>query len=186
MLFGQEKVAEYFSTYFAKQYNISATEPDSVGDYSIFIDVQSSDGLSKHATLGLKNKYEIAEFVKYIQHLKTTYLKWRQVAITNKVTDFEKIVDYDPVNCVAGFYTTDWYFDLSVNITAKFKVLNGRYLMAIVSDELSSESNEYVTSDGLVAIFTSADDFDRLLNNLKEIKVLNYYNAKKKKEELFK
>jgi len=184
--FGQDKVTTYSSSYFSTQYDVLASEPDSIGNFDFFINCQPLDQLTDKSVLIIEGKNSLAEFNTYIQHLKSTYIKWKQIAIENKVSKLDKIVEYENITHKGAFFTTDWYFDYSVNLTARFKIISGKYYMIIQSDELSSMLNEYINNDGFLLVFSSVEDFNSFANSLQVSKVESHYKTKSRKEELFK
>ncbi len=186
MLFGQEKIAQYYSSYFLTSYDIFASKPDSDGNYHLMIYSQTSDDSNSLSGLVLINKTQVDEFKNFLIYLRSMYVKWRKIAIENNVKEFSKIVEYKNTNYQGGFYNTEWHFDFDVNFTPMFRIDSGKYLMAIVSDKLVSTLDSDITSQGFMIVLSSSDEFDNLLNGISEGKVISFYNSKKNKEELFK
>jgi hypothetical protein len=183
--FGQEKIGNYNSLFFSKNFDITASKPDAKGEFSYYIDCSSKDSRSKQASLILKNK-EVLEFIDFLNSIKETYSKWSLTAEENKVSELEKNIEYKKLNYSAAFTYGKWNFDFSVNLTARFKIINGKYLLIIDSDELQSSSNQYIKSDGFRIVFNSAQEFDELINNLNVNLVTDFYNKKNGQENLFK
>lgn len=183
--FSQEKLAKYNSLYFSKNFDISASKPDAKEEFSYYIDCSSKDSSSKQASLILKNK-DVPEFVEFLNSIKETFNKWTITAKENKVTELDKNIDYKKLNYSAAFVYGKWNFDFSVNLTTRFKIINGKYLLIIDSDELQSSSNQYIKSDGFRVVFSSAQEIDELINNLNINLVTDFYNKKNGQEDLFK
>jgi hypothetical protein len=182
---GQEKIATYNSSYLSKNFEIQAAKPNEKGDFDYYIDCFSSDSSSKKASLMLKNK-EVPEFIEFLSSIKDTFLKWKQTAIENKVTELDKKIEYKKLNYSGAFLYGKWNFDYSVNISARFRIINDKYLLIIDSDALQSGSNQFIKSDGFRFVFNSAQEIDELINGLEIEKVKTFYADKNGKEDLFK
>lgn len=183
--YGQEKLAKYSSSFFTNNYDISASKPDTKGEYSYYIDCSSKDTSSKMVSLILKNK-EVPEFIEFLNSIKETYTKWTLVAKENKVTELEKNIEYKNLTYKAAFLYGKWNFDFSVNLKARYKIVNEKYLLIIDSDELQSSSNQYIKSDGFRIVFSSIQEIEELLSGLDFKLVDDFYNKKKGQEDLFK
>jgi hypothetical protein len=183
--YGQEKLAKYSSLFFTNSYDISASRPDTKGEYSYYIDCSSKDTSSKTVSLILKNK-EVPEFIEFLNSIKESYTKWTLIAKENKVTELDKNVEYKNLIYSAAFMYGKWNFDFSVNLKARYKIVNEKYLLIIDSDELQSSSNQYIKSDGFRIVFSSIQEIDELISGL-DFKLLEeFYNKKKGQEDLFK
>lgn len=182
---GQEKIATYNSAYLSKNFEIQADKPNEKGDFDYYIDCFSSDSSSRKASLMLKNK-EVPEFIEFLTSIKDTFLKWKQTAIENKVTELDKKFEYKNLNYRGTFLYGKWNFDYSVNISARFRIINDKYLLIIDSDALQSSSNQFIKSDGFRFVFNSAQEVDELINGLEIEKVKAFYADKTGKEDLFK
>jgi hypothetical protein len=183
--YGQEKLAKYSSLFFTNSYDISASKPDTKGEYSYYIDCSSKDTSSKMVSLILKNK-EVPEFIEFLNSIKESYTKWTLIAKENKVTELDKNIEYKNLTYSAAFMYGKWNFDFSVNLKARYKIVNEKYLLIIDSDGLQSSSNQYIKSDGFRIVFSSIQEIDELISGL-DFKLLEeFYNKKKGQEDLFK
>jgi hypothetical protein len=184
-VFGQEKIATYNSAYLSKNFEIQAGKPNEKGDFDYYIDCFSSDSSSSKTSLMLKNT-QAPEFVEFLSSIKETFSKWKQTAIENKVTELDKKIEYKKLNYSGAFLYGKWNFDYSVNISARFRIINDKYLLIIDSDALQSSSNQFIKSDGFRFVFNSAQEIDELINGLDIEKVKEFYADKNGKEDLFK
>jgi hypothetical protein len=183
--YGQEKLAKYSSLFFTNSYDISASKPDTKGEYSYYIDCSSKDTSSKMVSLILKNK-EVPEFIEFLNNIKESYTKWTLIAKENKVTELDKNIEYKNLTYSAAFMYGKWNFDFSVNLKARYKIVNEKHLLIIDSDGLQSSSNQYIKSDGFRIVFSSIQEIDELISGL-DFKLLEeFYNKKKGQEDLFK
>jgi hypothetical protein len=183
--YGQEKLAKYSSLFFTNSYDISASKPDTKGEYSYYIDCSSKDTSSKTVSLILKNK-EVPEFIEFLNSIKESYTKWTLIAKENKVTELDKNIEYKNLAYSAAFMYGKWNFDFSVNLKARYKIVNEKYLLIIDSDGLQSSSNQYIKSDGFRIVFSSIQEIDELVSGLDFKLVDEFYNKKKGQEDLFK
>jgi hypothetical protein len=183
--YGQDKLAKYSSLFFTNSYDISASKPDTKGEYSYYIDCSSKDTSSKTVSLILKNK-EVPEFMEFLNSIKESYTKWTLIAKENKVTELDKNIEYKNLTYSAAFMYGKWNFDFSVNLKARYKIVNEKYLLIIDSDGLQSSSNQYIKSDGFRIVFSSIQEIDELVSGLDFKLVDEFYNKKKGQEDLFK
>jgi hypothetical protein len=183
--FSQEKIANYNSLFFSKNFDITASKPDAKEEFSYYIDCSSKDTSSKQASLILKNK-DVPEFINFLNSIKETYSKWSLTAKENKVTELDKNIEYKKLTYSAAFTYGKWNFDYSVNLTTRFKIINEKYLLIIDSDELQSSSNQYIKSDGFRLVFSSTQEIDELVSGLNINLVTDFYNKKNSKDDLFK
>lgn len=184
-VFGQEKIATYNSAYLSKNFEIQAGKPNEKGNFDYYIDCFSADKTSSKASLMLKSQ-DVPEFIAFLSSIKETFLKWKQTAIENKVTELDKKMEYNNLNYGGAFLYGKWNFDYSVNISARFRIINDKYLLIIDSDALQSSSNQFIKSDGFRFVFNSAQEVDELINGLEIEKVKAFYADKNGKEDLFK
>lgn len=181
----QDKIVSYNSSYFSKNYDVSATKPDAKGIYTYYIDCYSRDTSSKQVSLILKSN-EVPEIVEYLNSLKETFSKWSLTAKENKVTELDKNVEYKKLTYGAAFSYGKWNFDFSVNLSARFKIIDNKYLMIIDSDELQSSSNQFIKSSGFRFVFSAIEEIDEFIKCLDDTKVQSFFNSKNSKEDLFK
>ena len=184
-VFGQEKIATYNSAYLSKNFEIQAAKPNEKGDFDYYIECFSSDASSRKASLMLKNN-QVPEFIEFLSTIKSTFLKWKQTAIENKVAELDKKIEYKNLHYRGAFLYGKWNFDYSVNISARIRIINDTYLLIIDSDALQSSSNQFIKSDGFRFVFNSAQEIDELINGLDIEKVKAIYADKTSKEDLFK
>ena len=183
--FSQEKIGNYNSLYFSKNFDIAASKPDAKGEFSYYIDSSSKDATSKQVSLILTNK-DVPEFIEFLNSIKETYSKWSLTAVENKVSELDKNIEYKKLTYSAGFVYGKWNFDFSVNLKTRFKIFNGKYLLIIDSDELQSSSNQYIKSDGFRFVFSSAQEIDELVKGLNINFVTDFYNKNNSQDEFFK
>ena len=182
--FGQV-ITSYNSSYFSKKYDVSVSKPYAKGKFSYYVDCSSFEQNSKNVNLIVRND-EVESLVLFLTEIKSLYVKWKQTAIDNKVTDLDKPVDSKKVTLGVGFLYGGWHFDFSANISARFKIINEKYLMLVESDKLIASDNQYITNKGMVIAFSSEEEFDNFIKIFDKSLVENFLNSKSSKENLFK
>jgi hypothetical protein len=183
--YSQEKFETYFNPLAKSSYEISASKPDKKGNFSYYIDCKSIDNSSKQAVLIIE-KQKIEIFKEYLMFLNHILKKWKATALKNNVKEINKDIYFKNTFYESAFSYGDWNFSRSTTLKASFKYLSENYYIVIFSSKLQSTSNQFMKSDGYMLSFNSEEDFNSLINKLHENKVIEYYNSKSKKEDLFK
>lgn len=183
MSVGQEKINSYDLSYFKEPTNsISVSESKEGIDF--YIEVPSRD--RSEVSLIVREK-SLDKFKSVINDAKLTYAKWKKTAEENDVSDLDKEIEIDKMNIECAFHYGSWNFDFSVNIKARFKILNGEYMLIIQNkNKLQSSSNQYIDADGFLLAFSSEEEIDDFLKVLSLEDAKNYFNEKTSKENLFK
>lgn len=182
--FAQEKYENYKSSYFDKEFyiNISKEEDSSI---KFWIETNSMDKTSRESLVIIESK-NLENFKELLIKAKETYVKWKNTAIQNDVTELSKDLELENFNTSSGFKYGNWYFDFSTNLSFNFRVFKEKYLLILQSDELTTSSNKYIKSNGYVIVFDSQESVDLFLNKLDINKAQEFFNNKKTKEDLFK
>lgn len=183
MSVGQEKINSYDLSYFKEPTNsISVSESEEGIDF--YIEVPSRD--RSEVSLIVREK-SLDKFKSVINDAKLTYAKWKKTAEENDVSDLDKEIDIDKMNIECAFHYGGWNFDFSVNLKARFKILNGKYMLIFQNKyKLESSSNEYIDADGFLLAFSSEEEIDNFLKSLSLDDAKNYFNKKTSQEDLFK
>lgn len=186
-LTAQEKIGTYEMQYFSKGYDVMATEPKENGDYSFYISVEPVESINDLVVITI-NQSKLYDFKNILGEAKAVYEKWKNTAIANKIKDLDKEINLDHINFSTGwYYGNEWHFDFSTGLTAKFKILDGDYLLIIQNNNsLQASDNQFIESDGFLCVFSSAEEIDHLLSQLNLKTVTAFFNAKKSKENIFK
>ena len=183
--FGQEKLTSYNSIYFSKKYDVMVSKPDAEGKFSYYIDCSTFDTGNKNVSLIVRND-EVEGFLNFIIETKALYSKWKQTALENKVVELDKPVESKKVILGVGFLYGSWHFDFSATITARFKIINNKYLMLVESGKLVASDNKYITNKGMIIAFSNEKEFDEFIKIFDKNLVDNFFNTKSSKESLFK
>lgn len=183
----QEKFTTYDNTYSGKKYEIQISSKDK-DKYSIYIDAMSLD--KTHEKGGIKiDEKQHQDFINAIADAKIKYEEWVKTAKENDIKELSKTMT---IGSKAGgyfLYGSKWNFQFLLNLKFDFKIIEikgeVKYLLLIKTGELQSSSNQYMTVDGFVLIFTSSKEIDEFLNVISLGNVTEFLN-KPKKEALFK
>lgn len=179
---GQEKIDVYNMSYFGeKDFEIQATKPKK-DNFQYFIDAFGIEGDKDQVTLLLNSK-DVEDFKKNILQARAKYVEWKEIAIKNGVEQLDKDIETGKIKTSAAFvYGREWEFDFSAILTCRYKISDGKHLLIINSNELTSSSNEFIKYDGLYFVFQNLDELDFFLSKLDNNKVLKHF----KKDDLFK
>ena len=161
-----------------------------VGDrYNYYVQLHSFDPLSNNCGILITQDrlYGIKEYIKYC---KSKYIEWQKVAIENNVNDLKKKIQIKPFEVKSFFiYGKDFHYDLSVQLNAKFVIveLDGviNYVINIYTSELTSSTNKYIKMSGGNLIFSNVEEIDDFLLKLSDSRVKKRL-SQPKVEDLFK
>jgi hypothetical protein len=185
--YGQEKFTTYDNTYSEKTYEIQLSK-DNTGSLTIWIDALSLDNLHEKGGIMVKEK-QYQSFVDALGEAKTKYEEWVKTAKENSVTDLDKEM---PIKCKVGgyfLYGGDWNFQYLVNLDFDFKIFESKgelkYLLIVRTGELQSSSNQFMKVDGVVLVFSSANEIQTFKDEISMEKINAFFN-KPKADDLFK
>ncbi len=185
--YGQEKFTTYDNTYSDKTYDIQLSK-DAKGKFTIWIDAMSLDKLHEKGGIMVKEKH-YESFINALSEAKIKYEEWVKTAKENNVKELDKEM---PIKSKVGgyfLYGGDWNFQWLVSLDFDFKIFESKgelkHLLIVRTGELQSSSNQFMEVDGLVLVFSSADEIDTLKNEISSNKINEFFN-KPKAEDLFK
>jgi len=181
--YAQEKFTTYDNTYFGKTYDIKL----SLEEEDLYIDAMALDELYDKGGLRI-SKEQRQDFLNAIAEAKAKYKEWVKTAKENNVRELNKSMNIE--SKVGGYflYGSDWKFQLSVNLTFDFQILEDegelKYLLIFRTGELKSSSNEHLKVDGFLLVFSSVNEIDAFTNKISSQKI-NAFIAKPKEKDLF-
>ena len=185
----QELIDTYTMSYFDKDFDIRASEPEENGAYSFYLFARSKERESGTVTLMVERK-NIFGFKNAMKTAAETYVKWKETAINNNVTELNKEIDLKDKNLKysTGFiYGDEWHFDFSVPLEASFKILNNKYLLTIENaKELQASDNQYIDYDGFYFVFNSEEEIEEFISKVSEESLKMHFSEKASKEDIFK
>ena len=88
---------------------------------------------------------------------------------------------------VSGYflYGSKWNFQFTINLTFDFKIINGKNLLIVRTGKMTSSSNQFMTHDGLVFVFSNTEEITDFLDLISKDKITEFIN-KPKATDLFK
>jgi hypothetical protein len=182
--YAQENFTTYDNTYFGKTYDIKL----SLETEDLFIDAMALDELYNKGGIRITKKQH-QDFLNAIAEAKTKYKEWLKIAQENNVRAFEKSMNIKSKVGSYFLYGREWKFQLVVNLTFDFQVLEDegelKYLLFIRTGELKSSSNEHLKVDGFLLVFSSVNEIDDFANKISSQKI-NTFIPKLTEKDLFK
>lgn len=185
--YSQKKMDTYKMSHFDKEFSIKASERKANGDYSIYIESHSIDKVVKDVLLIIKRD-DIETFRTILDTAQVVYTKWRQAAIDNKITELNKDMTVEKIDIDVSFmYQEKRQFDLSVGLKARFKIVNGAYLLIIEnSEKLESNANKNIDSDGFYLVFNSTEEIESFISKISQESVKRFHTNKTENHDIFK
>lgn len=181
--FAQESYNSYSNLYSGNKYDIQISYKDSL-KYTLYIDMMSMDRLSKSGGI-MVDKKEHEKFIKTLEEAKLKYEEWVKIAIDNNVTDLDKSMSLQ--TRVGGYfsYGSKWNFQYIVNLSFDFKIINDKKLLIVRTGKMTSSSNQFMTHDGFVFVFSNTEEITEFLDIISRNQI-NEFILKPKSSELFK
>ena len=180
----EEKVGEYYMSYFNKSYDIEASAVKN-GSFDFYIYTHPAE-MSQRIGFSLRSS-SVENFKSYFDNIKTKFVEWSQTAKDNNVTGFDKDFDCERMPVYVFFnYGSKWHFCYK-NINPYFKVTDsGECLIVIHVGKITASDNKYIDSEGFYMAFTSTNELDDFLNSLDVKKILQKDEEKESINDLFK
>ena len=179
----QEKIDSYKSNYFEKIYNVEVSKLDKKGGFTYYIQVAPQDD-TKKISIMLESSDQ-PKFLTELNEAKAVYEKWVNTAKSNNVNELSKDISVKFSHVGAAFTYGEWKFDFYVTIKPRFKIMEGKHLLILQSDELIASSNQFMKCDGFLLVFESITEIDEFIKAIDMGKALDFLKKKSSKEELF-
>lgn len=179
----QEKISDYKSSYFSKEYKVEVGKLDKKGAFTFYIEVPPQDD-TKTIAMMLESGDQ-PKFIISLNEAKTVYEKWVSTAKSNSVTNLAKDISVKFSHVAAAFTYGEWKFDYYVTIRPRFKIVEDKYLLIIGSDELVASSNQFMKSEGFFMVFESVAEVDDFIKAIDLGMAQEFLKKKSSKEELF-
>lgn len=185
--YSQDKMDTYTMNNFGKTFEINMSSIKSNGDYSLQIHAHSIDKGSNDVMLIIKRD-EMPTFRAILDTAAFIYNKWKVAAIQNNVSAVEKEIVVEKIDIDAAFMKVDqWQFDVTVELQARFKVINGTYLLIIGNTEkLQSTANPNLQSDGFYLVFNSEEEISSFISKVSQESVKRFHLRKTENHDIFK
>jgi len=182
-LFGQEKYATYDNVHIGKKYEIKISrKSDRV--YTMYIEMLSLDNLSNNGGIML-DRQQHGNLILTLEEAKIKYQEWSKTAKENSITEMSKRMTYRTKAAAYWYYGSEWQFQFLIEITFNFSIIDNKYMLLVSTGKLTSSDNNYITHDGFVFTFTSAEQVDDFISVIDMTK-LEQYLQKPSNSDLFK
>ena len=189
LLFSQEEIGSY--EIFGTEYKVQATEPDSKGKYTLYVDGYASDGLVSQGGLMIQSK-KIDDFLISLNEAKNKFIEWTATAKENNISDLSKDIKSSPPKIEGYFLYGDWNFDFSVSPYYKYLISKSEktgkvsYCLSLYSGELQASDNQYIDAEDFIYPFYSLEEIEIFISLFDKQLVDDKFNSKNSKDDLFK
>ena len=183
----QVEVASYKTSYWPEKEKYKIEVSDEKGEIDkIWIEAPTLDKTSREGYIIIDAK-KLPDFIEYLKLGKSKYEEWSKTAKENNVTELNKEIEpAKRFNTTAAFKYGKWQYDFSNNLTAKFLILKDKTLLTISTGNLQSSSNQFMKNEGVILVFSDADEIQQFIDQLDLAKFTELIKSKDKKEDLFK
>ena len=179
----QEKISTYKSGYFEKVYNVEVGKLDKKGGFTYYVEAAPQDD-TKNIAIMLESSDQ-SKFISDLNEAKSVYEKWVNTAKANDVSELNKDIPVKFSRVGAAFTYGEWKFDYYVTIRPRFKIVKGKHLLIIESDELVASSNQFMKSEGFLLVFESSSEIEDFIKAIDLTKAQEFLKKKSSKEDLF-
>ena len=181
----QSDVGKYSMEYFdGKEYPIGASEIKN-NTFDFFISCQSLEGFDDIGFI--LNSSKVESFKETLQEIKNKYVEWSNTAKENNISDYDKDFDVKMPRLDVFFkYGSKYHIDGMKKPDVYFKVTtDGRCLVIFKITNIKANDNRYMTHDGLLIAFTSAQEIDAFIEALDPNEVIEAAEKKSNRDALF-
>ncbi len=181
IVYAQEKVSTYHSSYFDKEYDILASYDEK--KLNVYIEV-GGEYDSDYVLFDLQGESKIQQFITALEGAKKKFEEWSAVAKQNGVKSFDKDIDVSFPNITIAWSGSEWRFDFYNKLTPRFVVTDSGKCVAVITGEATASNNQYIDQKYYFAL-SSVSDFDALIAEIKIEKLMSHFNKKSDVETLF-
>lgn len=180
----QVEYTYYICEYISKGYKIDLD----TSSRTLYIDAMPLDILHEKGGIRL-TKERSTDFINTLITAKEKYNEWVKTAKENNVTEINKQMNYTSLTDAYFLFGREWQFHPNVLLTYKFKIIQSKgephYLLLINTGKLTSSSNEFMTNDGFVIVFSSIKEIEDFIYIISQ-KTIEIFLKRQKPEDLFK
>ena len=181
-LLAEDKIGSYNMSYFeGKSYDIKASEPKN-NKFDIYIEV-GGKYKTDQVMLSVASK-DLDAFKNALIQIRDKFLEWKKTAIENNVTDITKDFPVTLPRVTIAWYGTKWWFAFNQYIKPKFFVFKDGKCAMVVYTKAKSSSNEYIDQE-VYWVLQEESEFNDVISFLNDSVVIEHYNAKSSKTDLF-
>ncbi|MBP1637320.1 MAG: hypothetical protein H6Q18_109 [Bacteroidetes bacterium] len=131
------------------------------------------------------NRVQYDSFIDRLNYSKTKIAEWDSVCKINNITKIDKLIDFKAKSKEEPFIWFGKYYN-TTSLTSTFSFNNGTSSVILHSGRIHALSNKYITCDGGMIIFYSANDIQEMIDEFNLDKIRKYIDDKNKTNELLK
>ena len=183
----QKAETSFYGGYFKKHYYVRATQPNARGRYKLEIEMQSLDERSDEIYFRFESRKN-PDWISTMEEMKSTYLKWRQTAIENNVSNVTKLIKrcgFASFLCNPIFKIVNWHDAAYCPISFVFEVNDNSINLVITTEVITDHSNHYISSKGGAIVLSSEQEIDDFIACFDDGWVREFYESRKNTDELF-
>ncbi len=188
LLYGQQVLSSFANSTADKQLDVKIEARNSK-KYKLFIEGITIDDTYKDCGILIGRRKWHEKFIKSINTAKSKYIEWVKTAKENDVKDLRKKMSL--VTRQGGYFYTgnerhnvyiaDYIFIFSVSEVGE-KIT---YNLSVGTGKMKSSKNQFITSDGVMLVFSSEAEIDNFLEAI-SLEKTDKYLAEPNQKELFK
>ena len=177
-----QKVGEYTNSCFSKTFSIEAAEKNNKIE-DVYIGVQTDLDFRK-AYISVEGE-DLELFKNALELARDKFSEWKKIAKDNNITEMCKEMGIDfPEVAVAWLYGGEWEFSFDNKINLSFLILDDGEMVAAWAPKVTDSLNHYIDQK-IYFVFANEKDFDDIINQLDDQRILNELLKNKNKSELF-
>ena len=184
-LSAEEKVSEYYLSYFDKVYEIEASFPKN-GKFTYYIYCPSKESSHNQCGFYIESK-ELETFISCLRSIEPKFEEWSATAMSNRVTNYDKDFDVNFKRVGTFFlYGSKWCFS-GTKFAPYFRVTEkGDCLVVFNVGKMTASSNQFMHHKGFMIAFKSIKEIEDFISALSPDNVLKKEEERANKDELFK
>ena len=176
-----QKVGEYTNSYFSKTFSIYAGEENNKIT-SVYFGVQTDlDFRTAYISI---NGDKLDLFKNALELARDKFSEWKKVAKDNNITEMSKEMYIDFPEVTIGWYSTEWWFSFDNKINLSFLILDDGEMVAAWAPKVTDSLNHYIDQK-IYFVFANEKDFDDIINQLDDQRILNELLKNKNRSDLF-
>ena len=180
--YADEVVGHYSMSYFGKEnLKIKANKPE---DNAFTFYIQIAGEYEDDEVYMSVNSQNLDTFRNSLKTIRDKYVEWSKVAVDNNITNMSKEFPCQLSNISYAWYSTQWWFSYTTNITPLFIVMEDGQKIVLAYKEVVSRSNQYVDQKAYL-VFKTVAEIEALINATNPTIVYDYYKKQTSKQDLF-
>jgi hypothetical protein len=180
--YADEVVGHYSMSYFGKEnLKIKANKPED-NAFTLYIQI-AGEYEDDEVYMSVRSQY-LDSFRNSLIIIRDKYVEWSKVAVDNKITNMSKEFPCQLSNISYAWYSSQWWFSYTTNITPLFIVMEDGQKIALAYKEVVSRNNKYVDQTTYL-VFKTVAEIEALIKATDPTVVYEYYKKQSSKQDLF-